>query len=73
VFTARYALSPYIKQTRLVFKGLIQLFQAHPQIREVCLLSCHGYHLLRFVVDAVVSAFVTNLNLNVTECKKLVK
>jgi hypothetical protein len=23
VFTARYALSPYIKQTRLVFKGLI--------------------------------------------------
>jgi hypothetical protein len=26
VFTARYALSPYIKQTRLVFKGLIQCF-----------------------------------------------
>jgi hypothetical protein len=24
VFTARYALSPYIKQARLVFKGLIQ-------------------------------------------------
>jgi hypothetical protein len=23
VFTARYGLSPYIKQTRLVFKGLI--------------------------------------------------
>jgi hypothetical protein len=23
VFTARYALSPYIKQVRLVFKGLI--------------------------------------------------
>jgi hypothetical protein len=26
VFTARYGLSPYIKQTRLVFKGLMQLF-----------------------------------------------
>jgi hypothetical protein len=26
VFTARYALSPYIKQTRLVFKGLISTF-----------------------------------------------
>jgi hypothetical protein len=24
VFTARYALSPYIKQTRFVFKGLIE-------------------------------------------------
>jgi hypothetical protein len=24
VFTARYALSPYIKQVRFVFKGLIQ-------------------------------------------------
>jgi hypothetical protein len=25
VFTARYALSPYIKQTRFVFKGLIRV------------------------------------------------
>jgi hypothetical protein len=25
VFTARYALSPYIKQTRFVFKGLIEV------------------------------------------------
>jgi hypothetical protein len=26
VFTARYALSPYIKQIRFVFKGLICVF-----------------------------------------------
>jgi hypothetical protein len=26
VFTARYALSPYIKQIRFVFKGLIHVF-----------------------------------------------
>jgi hypothetical protein len=26
VFTARYALSPYIKQIRLVFKGLITFY-----------------------------------------------
>jgi hypothetical protein len=30
VFTARYALGPYIKQTRFVFKGLI--LQAHAQL-----------------------------------------
>jgi hypothetical protein len=28
VFTARYALSPYIKQTRFVFKGL-NMYKAH--------------------------------------------
>jgi hypothetical protein len=31
VFTARYALSPYIKQIRFVFKGLI--FKIHEQIK----------------------------------------
>jgi hypothetical protein len=62
MFTARYGLSPYIKQTRLVFKGLIQLFQAHPQIREECLLSCHGFQFLR-LFDAIVSAIVININL----------
>ena len=33
MFTARYGLSPYIKQTRLVFKGLIH---------EVCNLLMYG-------------------------------
>jgi hypothetical protein len=27
VFAARYALGPYIKQTRLVFKGLNNIFE----------------------------------------------
>jgi hypothetical protein len=30
VFTARYALIPYLKQIRFVFKGLILLFQYFP-------------------------------------------
>jgi hypothetical protein len=34
VFTARYALSPYIKQTRIVFKGLI-LFGAGGEVLPV--------------------------------------
>jgi hypothetical protein len=29
VFTARYALSPYIKQIRFVFKGLITYDESH--------------------------------------------
>jgi hypothetical protein len=29
VFTARYALSPYIKQIRFVFKGLIRFTSVH--------------------------------------------
>jgi hypothetical protein len=31
VFTARYALSPYIKQIRFVFKGLMDMSDNFPQ------------------------------------------
>jgi hypothetical protein len=30
MFTARYALSPYIKQIRSVFKGLMALYLSYP-------------------------------------------
>jgi hypothetical protein len=39
VFTARYALSPYIKQIRFVFKGLISVDNAVYDIMQV-LSSC---------------------------------
>jgi hypothetical protein len=55
VFTARYALSPYIKQTRFVFKGLMSF-----QIYYVCV--CYGVVKtvldLYFVVTCVVRFFV---------------
>jgi hypothetical protein len=34
VFTARYALSPYIKQTRCVFKGLIHVPRLAAEMRK---------------------------------------
>jgi hypothetical protein len=43
VFTARYALSPYIKQIRFVFKGLINDEAIRLNILSVCLYSCLGY------------------------------
>jgi hypothetical protein len=52
VFTARYALSPYIKQIRFVFKGLIPLLrhivtvpmnqdEAMGQVTQLSPLSCY--------------------------------
>jgi hypothetical protein len=35
VFTARYALSPYIKRIRFVFKGVIWVFKAVPWLRRL--------------------------------------
>jgi hypothetical protein len=45
VFTARYALSPYIKQIRFVFKGLI--VHAYWRLFEVRYVGCH---LINFVL-----------------------
>jgi hypothetical protein len=45
VFTARYALSPYIKQTRFVFKGLKTLPSAHTCIYVFCMgLPTNSYY-----------------------------
>jgi hypothetical protein len=51
VFTARYALSPYIKQIRFVFKGLI-----HTRNRA-SLLEC-GRRLKQLIIPAANACFV---------------
>jgi hypothetical protein len=47
VFTARYALSPYIKQIRFVFKGLTK----ERELQENTMLSYFGNLKLRIVTD----------------------
>jgi hypothetical protein len=44
VFTVRYALSPYIKQIRSVFKGLIKLTDI---TQELGMLSCSSHSIVR--------------------------
>jgi hypothetical protein len=45
VFTARYGLSPYIKQTRLVFKGLISVIKYVSLTAFVCwCIECKKMH-----------------------------
>jgi hypothetical protein len=46
VFTARYALSPYIKQIRFVFKGLVCRCAITCDVWVSCfhLLACEGLH-----------------------------
>jgi hypothetical protein len=53
VFTARYALSPYIKQIRFVFKGLKQVLQVMltEGRGETECRSCTMYHRLRFLAQ----------------------
>jgi hypothetical protein len=46
VFTARYALSPYIKQIRFVFKGLILVFQDSYHLFPFALLFSSFLHLM---------------------------
>jgi hypothetical protein len=43
VFTARYALSPYIKQIRFVFKGLILLYKDIAKLNIRSLLSSNFF------------------------------
>jgi hypothetical protein len=49
VFTARYALSPYIKQIRFVFKGLNFILRVHPQYSS-SQPRLPYFHFVRFVV-----------------------
>jgi hypothetical protein len=81
VFTARYALSPYIKQIRFVFKGLncILPTAGTVAIMELPLSSCtvglHGFR--RFVDDilqqpsAVTRQTIRNYRRNLKACLHL--
>jgi hypothetical protein len=46
VITARYALSPYIKQIRFVFKGLHAAYEVRTARKEVFFFSNVLYHVL---------------------------
>jgi hypothetical protein len=51
VFTARYALSPYIKQIRVVFKGLNMALSYSSYLflpRDYCLLGCDAVQVDRY-------------------------
>jgi hypothetical protein len=53
VFTARYALSPYIKQIRFVFKGLINMRKLTPPSKQCNMrkrLHGEGFFLTNFIV-----------------------
>jgi uncharacterized membrane protein YozB (DUF420 family) len=46
VFTARYALSPYIKQTRFVFKGLNEIFNIQAlYVSIICVAAAVNGHI----------------------------
>jgi hypothetical protein len=59
VFTARYALSPYIKQIRFVFKGLIRLQVKRKQF--LCSNSVTGFSVtvMSFFADTKINVGAT--------------
>jgi hypothetical protein len=76
VFTARYALSPYIKQTRFVFKGLnVRCARCFPRNRHRIIVHEYSLHISSYMkvsldVFACILSYVLRNYTILIKCKK---